>query len=346
MLGVNSGPATWPDASRLVEAICLMLCRLHPSPRKSGRAVTPRFSAVASDYASIRQLVVTNTRLMEQTSLQLFDINQRTLSQWYVSTFILRVIHSVCYMCMLLCFRYGDYDTGEDTLYVLCLTVSNVFFSLLPYVRLLVCFRHNKRMKAQERTLLVQGVDLPDPPAAATQPLPAKRQLFSEAERRSRPEHTYVLREDTAGQATNLRRRTEDIGHLLGAVPTSSVGVEVELESTQPNAVQPEAAQPVATQPVYRVVVSGLATDIRPGVPGVNFPDVTVTRPPVSTEPASTTYRHKMREALGLAPVNKRKRARNHCATCGRPKTKDTGHSCLYGFVFCPENVEGLSIAQ
>ena len=84
MLGVNTGPATWPDASRLVEAICVMLCRLHPSPRKSGRAVTPRFPVVASDYASIRQLVVTNARLMEQTTLLLFDINQRTLSQWYV----------------------------------------------------------------------------------------------------------------------------------------------------------------------------------------------------------------------------------------------------------------------
>ena len=72
-----------------------------------------------------------------------------------------------------------------------------------------------------------------------------------------------------------------------------------------------------------------MATNIRPGVPGVNYPDVTVTRQPVSKEPLSTTYRHKMREALGFAPVNKRKRPRNHCNTCGRSKTKETGHSCL-----------------
>ena len=152
-------------------------------------------------------------------------------------------------------------------------------------------------MKAQEWTLLVQRLYLTDPSAAATQPLPAKQQLLFEAERHTRPEHTYVLQDDTAGEAKRQRRRTEDEGHLLGAVPTPSVAVEVELESTLPDAALPEATQQEATQPVYRVVISGLATDIRPGVPGVNFPDVTVTRQPVSTEPSSTAYRHKMREA-------------------------------------------------
>ncbi len=65
----------------------------------------------------------------------------------------------------------------------------------------------------------------------------------------------------------------------------------MELESTLADAALPEATQPEATQPVYRVVISGLATNIRPGVPGVNYPDVTVTRQPVSKEPLSTTYR-------------------------------------------------------
>ena len=137
-------------------------------------------------------------------------------------------------------------------------------------MRTLLYFRHNKRMKTQEKTPLVQGLDLPTPPAAATQPLPARRQLFSEAGRYTRPEHTYALRDDTAGQATNLRHRTEDVGHLLGA---PSVAVEVELETTPPNAAQPEAAQPVVTvaaqpvaiaaQPAYPVAISGRATDIR-----------------------------------------------------------------------------------
>ena len=63
------------------------------------------------------------------------------------------------------------------------------------------------------------------------------------------------------------RHQTEDEGHLLGAVPTSSVAVAIEY-------MQPEAAQPEATQPVYQLVISVLLTDITPGVPGVNFPDV------------------------------------------------------------------------
>ena len=237
-------------------------------------------------------------------------------------------------------------------------------------MRTLLYFRYNKRSKGQEKMMLVQGLDLPTPPAAATQPLPPNRQLFSEAERHTRPEHTYALPDDTAGQARNQRRRTQDVRHFLGGVPTPSVAVEVELETTPPEAAQPVAAaaqpvatsaqqpvatsaqpvatsaQPVATQPAYPVAISGLATDIRPGTPGVNFPDVIVTRPTVLTAPASTTYRHHKRDALGLVPVNKRLRARNHCSTCHRPKTKDTGHSCLHGYVFCPENVEGLTLEQ
>ena len=76
----------------------------------------------------------------------------------------------------------------------------------------------------------------------------------------------------------------------------------MELESTLPDAALPEATQPEATQPVYRVVISGLVMNIRPGVPGVNFPDVTVTLQPVSTEPLSTTYRHKMARRWDLHP--------------------------------------------
>jgi hypothetical protein len=83
MLGQNTGPANWPSSSRLVEAIWLRLCRLHPSPKKSGVAATPRWSLVATDYANIRQLALSNLHLMTVTQLQLFEVNQRTLTQWY-----------------------------------------------------------------------------------------------------------------------------------------------------------------------------------------------------------------------------------------------------------------------
>ena len=35
-----------------------------------------------ADYVAIRTAVLNNLRLMEQTNLQLYELNQRTLSQW------------------------------------------------------------------------------------------------------------------------------------------------------------------------------------------------------------------------------------------------------------------------
>ncbi|RVE66931.1 hypothetical protein OJAV_G00112270 [Oryzias javanicus] len=83
LLGVNAGPANWPDASRLVEAICSQLCRLHPSATRTGGVLKTRWSLVLEDYVAIREAVLGSPRLMAHTGLQLFQLNQRTLSQWF-----------------------------------------------------------------------------------------------------------------------------------------------------------------------------------------------------------------------------------------------------------------------
>ncbi|KAJ8370902.1 hypothetical protein SKAU_G00109300 [Synaphobranchus kaupii] len=83
LLGQASGPANWPSASRLVEAICSQLCRLHPTGFLSGGVRRTRWTAVLADYIHIRELVLDSPRLMAQTTLQLFELNQRTLSQWF-----------------------------------------------------------------------------------------------------------------------------------------------------------------------------------------------------------------------------------------------------------------------
>ncbi|XP_029545713.1 uncharacterized protein LOC115147590 isoform X1 [Salmo trutta] len=75
LLGLNSGPANWPGTSRLVEAICSQLCQIHP--KKS------RWALILADYVAIREEVLNSPRLMAQTNLQLFELNQRTISQWY-----------------------------------------------------------------------------------------------------------------------------------------------------------------------------------------------------------------------------------------------------------------------
>ncbi|TWW71505.1 hypothetical protein D4764_16G0000020 [Takifugu flavidus] len=57
VLGSSGLPAQWPNCCRLIETIF--------------------------DYKKIRQLVLCNGTLMQQTTLQLVVVNQTTLMQWY-----------------------------------------------------------------------------------------------------------------------------------------------------------------------------------------------------------------------------------------------------------------------
>ncbi|XP_042627584.1 uncharacterized protein LOC109091091 [Cyprinus carpio] len=83
LIGHPGGPAQWPSTSRLVEAICMKLCALHKSPTKKAGVCTPRWSKILSDYHHIRELVLNSRRLMDETMIQLFELNQRTLIQWF-----------------------------------------------------------------------------------------------------------------------------------------------------------------------------------------------------------------------------------------------------------------------
>ncbi|XP_064856844.1 uncharacterized protein LOC135559889 isoform X1 [Oncorhynchus nerka] len=83
LLGLNSGPANWPGTSRLVEAICSQLCQIHPSATQSAGVKKSRWALILADYVGIREAVLNSPRLMAQTNLQLFELNQRTISQWY-----------------------------------------------------------------------------------------------------------------------------------------------------------------------------------------------------------------------------------------------------------------------
>ncbi|KAK1152039.1 hypothetical protein AOXY_G31591, partial [Acipenser oxyrinchus oxyrinchus] len=83
LLRQGSGPAQWPQMSRLVEAICIQLCRLHPSPTKSKGVRTSWWAAILGDYSKVQELVLGSPRLIEKTTLQLFELNQHTLCQWH-----------------------------------------------------------------------------------------------------------------------------------------------------------------------------------------------------------------------------------------------------------------------
>ncbi|KAL1269659.1 hypothetical protein QQF64_031948 [Cirrhinus molitorella] len=59
------------------------LCTLHKSPTKKAGVCTPRWSKILSDYHHIRELVLNSRRLMDETMIQLFELNQKTLIQWF-----------------------------------------------------------------------------------------------------------------------------------------------------------------------------------------------------------------------------------------------------------------------
>lgn len=81
-LGEGSGPAQWPNASRLVEAVCLALCRIYPAGQTVSGVKVNRWAVILRDYRMITDVVLDSPRLMAQTRLQLFELNQHTLSQW------------------------------------------------------------------------------------------------------------------------------------------------------------------------------------------------------------------------------------------------------------------------
>ena len=81
-LGQNSGPASWPDCNRYMEAVIIKLCQIYPSPVKKNGNTTLRWTLVHNAYCKIREAVLNNAQVMEQTGIQLAEVNQRTMIQW------------------------------------------------------------------------------------------------------------------------------------------------------------------------------------------------------------------------------------------------------------------------
>ncbi|CAL8257266.1 unnamed protein product [Arctogadus glacialis] len=81
VMGKGAGAAQYPSLSRVVEAIMLELCRVHSGDAKTiAGARLNRWGAVMRDYKLIQDNVVNCPALMASTRIQLYDVNQRTLS--------------------------------------------------------------------------------------------------------------------------------------------------------------------------------------------------------------------------------------------------------------------------
>ena len=79
-------PASSPAKSRVVEALCILLCQRHSISKrevKAGKVVcTTRWRLVISDYNSIRARFL-NTTALDRVNLVLFTINETTRVKWY-----------------------------------------------------------------------------------------------------------------------------------------------------------------------------------------------------------------------------------------------------------------------
>ena len=83
MVRENSGPATAVVASPLVKQVIVLLEKNDVSPEKKDGRTVSRWRRVLTSYQNIRELVTTHDRLMKETNLQLYEINQTTLMKWY-----------------------------------------------------------------------------------------------------------------------------------------------------------------------------------------------------------------------------------------------------------------------
>ncbi|KAK7149375.1 hypothetical protein R3I94_008883 [Phoxinus phoxinus] len=287
LIGHPGGPAQWPSTSRLVEAMCIKLCALHKSPTKKDGVRLPRWTKVLNDYHHIRDLVLNCHTLMEATSLQLFVLNQRTLTQWF-----------------------------------------------------------NRRENIQEVTVLTQGLAAEDRIAVASSQLPAPRERLDEAPSTSGARHEFVLPPNRAGQAPKLRP---------GKRPSSATIVRpITPAAPTPPPVPVPLPQFILLNPVPTLMAAGAGgPSAAPFLaPTPVFPDTPEAPAPTASVFVSRfTQRNRRRRAEEEASgAHKRKYVRevayNKCSKCGKPKTKEFGHSRFGSATFCPSVSGGKSLEE
>ena len=76
-------PSCSPGKSRLVEAICLNLLERYPQAKTvvgaSSKCYTSRWKLIISAYTGIRARLCNSYKLLEETNIHLFNINETTL---------------------------------------------------------------------------------------------------------------------------------------------------------------------------------------------------------------------------------------------------------------------------
>lgn len=274
--------AQWPDCSRLIEAIIVRLCGIHKSPKKQGKGTVTRWTLILQDYRKIRQLILTNGAIMQDTNLQLVEVNQTTLIQW-----------------------------------------------------------HNRRVKMQDTSLVLQGIDLPSRLSVAAESL-------LPGSVRPTVAHIYNLPPTTIGQAVTKRRAT-------ATVTSAPVAVRPKLPAQRqlfPKPLRSTADPSQICSPATSVFLG--ATPHFPSSPLITsapFP-VSTQAPVVFAVPRAPTITPSSSAPLAsstprrAAPKTYQRKVEANCwRKCGQHRTAETGHSQYRGKIYCPSS-ETLSKEQ
>ena len=80
--GSGKGAAREPDTNRLMRAIFELLGREHTGTKTLLGARVLRQQLIVRDYATIVQSIHKCKHIVDNTRIQLFDVNLKTLSKW------------------------------------------------------------------------------------------------------------------------------------------------------------------------------------------------------------------------------------------------------------------------
>ncbi|KAJ8340737.1 hypothetical protein SKAU_G00353700 [Synaphobranchus kaupii] len=178
---------------------------------------------------------------------------------------------------------------------------------------------HNKRLKRQECSILLQGVNLPAAIPVAPEPLPPVLVRPTAAPPQPSPQHQYHLPQSTAGQAVVKRKPA-----ALAQHPHPPPSVRPRLQAQR--RLFPQQAPPPTSAPLPVVPDSTPVTDpfvfLTPQIPAAKL--IAPAGPLVAPPPARRAYNR---------TVDK-----NKCFKCHQPRNKETGHSQYYGHIYCPQN--------
>ena len=68
-----------------MESLIVKLCTAHPAAVRHNKKTVQRWVLIARHYKAIRETILSNAKVMDQTRLTLLEINMRTLTTWFNS---------------------------------------------------------------------------------------------------------------------------------------------------------------------------------------------------------------------------------------------------------------------